>query len=201
MVKGIGIMGGTFDPIHYGHLVTAEAARVEFGLEEVVFVPTGDPPHKDYQVTPAEHRYFMTLLATLTNPCFSVSRVDIERGGKTYTVDTIRDLQTLYDEGTQFYFITGADAILEILTWKDPDQLLRSCTFIAASRPGHSLERIQDVLGELYTNHKDRIKLMQVPALAISSTDVRARVATKRPIRYLVPEMVADYIEKSGLYR
>lgn len=201
MAMRVGIMGGTFDPIHYGHLVTAEAARVELELDEVVFVPTGDPPHKTYAVTEAKHRYLMTVLATLTNPYFSVSRVDMDREGKTYTIDTIRDLRAIYGPEVELFFITGADAILEILTWKSPEDLLRTCVFVAASRPGHSLDRIQEVLGGLYTNNKDRIRLLQVPALAISSTDVRERVADGRPIRYLLPETVAYYIAKTGLYR
>ncbi|MBE3583272.1 MAG: nicotinate-nucleotide adenylyltransferase [Limnochordaceae bacterium] len=200
-VRTLGVMGGTFDPIHYGHLVTAEAVRAEYGLDQVLFVPTGQPAHKPAGgYTEAKHRYMMTILATLTNPHFEVSRVDIERPGTTYTIDTLHDLSTLYGPDTQLYFITGADAILEILAWKNPEELLRLCTFVAATRPGYDLSRLEQQLGDLYRRHKDRIKVVEVPAMAISSTDIRQRVRLGRPIRYLVPETVAYYIYKNGLY-
>lgn len=201
LVRKLGIMGGTFDPVHYGHLVTAEAVRAEFKLDQVLFVPTGQPAHKPVgAATDAKHRYTMTVLATLTNPHFEVSRVDVERPGYTYTIDTLHDLRQVYGPEVEFYFITGADAILEILTWKQPDELFRLCTFVAATRPGYDLGRLAHQLGDLYRRHADQIKVLEVPAMAISSTDIRERVRTGRPIRYLVPEAVASYIYKNGLY-
>lgn len=201
-VRRIGVMGGTFDPIHYGHLVTAEGARTEFGLDEVWFVPAGQPPHKDPStVTAAEHRYMMTVLATLSNRYFHVSRVDIDREGPSYAIDTLRALKAQCGPGCELYFITGADAILEILTWKDAALLLQEWRFIAATRPGFQLERLQSRLGDWWEQCADRITFLQVPALAISSTDIRRRVSENRSIRYLLPDVVAHYIHKNGLYR
>ena len=190
-------MGGTFDPIHHGHLVAASEVLWSLDLDEVVFVPTGEPWQKSAQrVTPAEHRYLMTVIATASHPRFTVSRVDIDRGGPTYTVDTLRDLSTLYPDADLF-FITGADAMLEILQWKDPDEVLAQAHFIAATRPGYDLARFQERAPSSHPN----ISVMDIPALAISSTDIRRRVAAGEPIRYLVPEGVQTYIEKAGLYR
>ena len=194
----LGIMGGTFDPIHYGHLVTAEEALVQFNLDRVVFMPTGVPARKTHRhVTSAEHRYLMTVIATASNPDFAVSRLEVDRPGVTYTVDTIAELRSVHGPDAEIFFITGADAVLDILTWKDSDRLADGCTFIAATRPGHDLSA--------FSSRADaarlRVELMAVPALAISSTDIRARVAERRPIRYLLPEAVAAYIEKNALYR
>lgn len=198
----IGLMGGTFDPIHYGHLVTAEGARVEFGLERVWFVPSGWPPHKSaMDVTPAEHRYLMTVLATLSNPYFEVSRLDIDRPGPSYTVDTVEQARHGLPPDAELYFITGADAILEILTWKQPERLLERCHLIAATRPGYDLERLESALGELFRRFRHRIAVVQVPGLSISSSDIRQRVRRGQPIRYLVPEPVVDYIYKHRLYQ
>ena len=197
----IGLMGGTFDPIHYGHLVTAEGARVEFGLEKVIFVPSGRPPHKPAaHVTAAEHRYLMTVLATLSNPYFDVSRIDIDRPGPSFTVDTVQEARQLWGPDAQIFFITGADAILEILTWKDPERLLSSCHVIAATRPGYDLSRLESSIGQLWARFSHRIHVVQVPAMSISSSDIRERVRRGYPIRYLVPESVADYIYKHRLY-
>ena len=197
----IGLMGGTFDPIHYGHLVTAEGARVEFGLTKVIFIPSGQPPHKPAsQVTSAEHRYLMTVLATLSNPYFEVSRIDVDRPGPSYTVDTIDEARRLLGPDAQIYFITGADAILEILSWKDPERLLSSCHVIAATRPGYDLSRLESSIGPLWRRFSHRIHVVQVPAMSISSSDIRERVRRGQPIRYLVPESVADYIYKYRLY-
>ncbi len=201
-MAAVGVMGGTFDPIHYGHLVTAEEARVQFGLDQVLFVPNRYPPHKSLDgVSDPEHRYRMTLLATATNPHFAVSRIEIDRPGPSYTIDTIRQLRQTYAAGELFY-ITGADAILQIVrgAWERAAELLTLCQFIAASRPGfpidaHDLRRF-NVTGTLLAN----IHVMEIPALAISSTDIRRRVAEGRPIRYLVPEPVEVYIHKHGLY-
>ncbi len=202
--QAIGIMGGTFDPIHYGHLVNAEGARVKFALDKVVFVPCGNPPHKKgYPVTPAEHRYQMTLLATVTNPHFTISRQEIDQPGLSYTVDTMRAFRRLYGDETELYFITGADAILEILTWKDVEELIALCNFIAATRPGYSLTGLEAIVATLReTRKKDlRVDSVEVPALMISSTDIRERVRLGQPIKYLLPETVENYIFKEGLYR
>jgi nicotinate-nucleotide adenylyltransferase len=190
--RRLGIMGGTFDPVHIGHLVCAEEARWQFGLDEVVFVPAGQPWQKR-QVTPAEDRYLLTVLATASNPHFSVSRLEIDRGGPTYTLETLRALREFHS-AADLFFITGADAVLEILTWKDPDSLLQTARFIAATRPEFDLGKLD--LGRF----GDRVSVIQIPALAISSTDIRRRVREGRPIHYLVPAEVASYIEERHLY-
>lgn len=195
----LGIMGGTFDPVHYGHLVTAEEALAQFGLDKVVFMPTGQPAAKRHrEVSPIESRYLMTVLATASNPDFDVSRLEIDRPGPTYTVDTLEELRAELGESAELFFITGADAVWEILTWKDPERFAGLATFIAATRPGYDLARfrLEAAGGDL-----PRIEFMEVPALAISSTDIRARVAGRLPIRYLLPESVAAFIGKSGLYQ
>ena len=197
MGRRLGVMGGTFDPIHHGHLVTAEEALVQFGLDEVIFVPTGQPWMKEGRdVSPAEDRYLMTVIATASNPRFTVSRIEIDRDGPTYTVDTLRALGT-ENPDAELYFITGADAMLEIFEWKDPDEVLSHAHFIAATRPGYDLARFDATASTRHPN----VSVMNVPALAISSTDIRRRVREGRPIRYLVPEGVKSYIEKAGIYR
>ena len=189
-------MGGTFDPIHYGHLVTAEEALVQFNLDRVVFMPTGLPVRKTHRtVTPAEHRYLMTVIATASNPDFEVSRLEVDRPGATYTVDTMLALRDHYGPQTELYFITGADAVWDILTWKDSDRLAGVCTFIAATRPGYDLSRFS-----AEDASRMHVEFMEVPALAISSTDIRERIAERRPVRYLLPEAVANYIAKNDLY-
>jgi nicotinate-nucleotide adenylyltransferase len=191
-------MGGTFDPIHHGHLVTAEAALWRFTLDEVMFLPTGRPWMKgDRPVSDPEDRYLMTVIATASNPRFSVSRVEIDRPGPTYTVETLQELRRQAEGDIDLFFITGADAMLEILEWKDPDEVLAQAHFIAATRPGYDLARFQERAPSSHPN----ISVMDIPALAISSTDIRRRVAAGEPIRYLVPEGVQTYIEKAGLYR
>lgn len=203
--KRIGVMGGTFDPIHHGHLVTAEEAWKQFQLDLVLFVPSGQPPHKeDRRSLDAESRYLMTVIATADNPHFQVSRMEIDRPGPSYTVDTVRELHRVYGKNTQIFFITGADAILEILTWKEPEKVLQECTFIAATRPGYDLRRLEESLPEAErVRHATdpRVLVMEIPALAISSTDIRRRVREGMPIRYLVPEGVREFIEKKGFYR
>ena len=191
-------MGGTFDPIHHGHLVTAEEAYWQFDLDEVVFVPTGRPWMKDHpEVSPAEDRYLMTVIATSANPHFVVSRIEIDREGETYTVDTLRLLQKERGGDAELFFITGADAILEIFQWKDPEDVLSLAHFIAATRPGYDIARFE---AQAPTRHP-KVSVMAIPALAISSTDIRSRVREGSPIRYLVPEGVKAYIDKAGLYR
>jgi len=189
-------MGGTFDPIHNGHLLTAEEAAVQFDLDEVVFVPTGHPWMKEQkEVSAPEHRYLMSVIATASNPRFSVSRIEVDRAGPTYTVDTLRELKGLDGDKVDLFFVTGADAMLEILQWKDPEEILALAHFIAATRPGYDLTRF-----EAEAPHPN-VSVMNIPALAISSTDIRKRVGEGRPIRYLVPEGVKSYSEKAGLYR
>ena len=198
MGRRLGVMGGTFDPIHYGHLVTAEEALWQFELDEVVFVPTGQPWMKaDRAVSPAEDRYLMTVVATASNGRFSVSRREVDRRGTTYTVDTLREIREAEGEDVDLFFITGADAMLEILHWKDPEDVLSQAHFIAATRPGYEIARFEK---EAPTSHPN-VSVMDIPALAISSSDIRRRVAEGEPIRYLVPEGVKNYIEKSHLYR
>src|SRR6188508_2122058 len=173
----MGVMGGTFDPIHYGHLVTAEEALQQFGLDGVIFVPTGRPWMKEHEVvSPAEDRYLMTVIATASNPLFRVSRMEVDRDGPTYTVDTLRGLKAELGTETDLFFVTGADAVLEIFQWKDPGELFELAHFIAATRPGY------DIAGfSAHAPHKHPgITVMNVPALAISSTDIRARIAASR---------------------
>ncbi|MGN8050039.1 nicotinate-nucleotide adenylyltransferase [Curtobacterium flaccumfaciens] len=187
----IGVMGGTFDPIHNGHLVAASEVARAFDLDEVVFVPTGQPYMKS-DVTDAEHRYLMTVVATASNPMFTVSRVDIDRPGPTYTVDTLRDLHAQRPDA-QLVFISGADAVQQIVDWKDHDGLWDLAHFVAVTRPGHALS---------ITGLPERdVSLLEVPALAISSTDCRDRVRRGFPVWYLVPDGVVQYISKHHLYR
>jgi nicotinate-nucleotide adenylyltransferase len=193
----LGVMGGTFDPIHHGHLVAASEVASRFELDEVVFVPTGQPWQKaDRQVSAAEDRYLMTVIATASNPRFTVSRVDIDRAGMTYTVDTLRDLRVERGDDVDLYFITGADALTQILTWRNVDELFERAHFVGVTRPGVELDT--SVMSDL---PQDRVTLMEVPALAISSTACRARVAEEDPIWYLVPDGIVQYIAKRGLYQ
>jgi nicotinate-nucleotide adenylyltransferase len=192
-------MGGTFDPVHFGHLVTAEEALVQFNLDKVVFMPTGRPVRKTHRhVSSAEDRYLMTVIATASNPDFEVSRLEIDRPGDTYTVDTMLQLRDIHGPRTELFFISGADAVREILTWKDAARFAELCTFIAATRPGFDVD--SGTLEPPEGAPAPRVEAMEVPALAISSSDIRARVGSRRPIRYLLPEAVAAYIEKNGLY-
>lgn len=189
----LGVMGGTFDPIHHGHLVAASEVADLFGLDEVVFVPTGQPWQKsERDVSRAEDRYLMTVIATASNPRFRVSRVDIDRGGPTFTVDTLTDLHAA-EPDAQLFFITGADALASILSWRNVDEVFRYAHFVGVTRPGYDLDG--DHLPE------GVVTLVEVPAMAISSTDCRNRIAAGRPIWYLVPDGVVQYIAKAKLYR
>ncbi|MFE2427151.1 nicotinate-nucleotide adenylyltransferase [Streptomyces sp. NPDC059373] len=191
--KRLGVMGGTFDPIHHGHLVAASEVASLFHLDEVVFVPTGQPWQKtDQKVSPAEDRYLMTVIATASNPQFSVSRSDIDRPGRTYTIDTLRDLAAQHGEADLF-FITGADALNQIFSWRDAEELFSLAHFIGVTRPGHTLADPGFPEGG--------VSLVEIPALAISSTDCRGRVAKGEPVWYLVPDGVVRYIDKRKLYR
>jgi nicotinate-nucleotide adenylyltransferase len=197
--RRLGVMGGTFDPIHNGHLVAASEVADLFDLDEVVFVPSGQPWQKDRQVSAAEDRYLMTVIATAANPRFSVSRVDIDRGGPTYTKDTLRDLHAEHPD-SELYFITGADALASILSWQDWEEMFAMARFVGVSRPGYELgrEHLGDVLEKL---PDDALTLVEIPALAISSTDCRRRAAEGRPLWYLMPDGVVQYISKRELYR
>ncbi|MFT4189791.1 MAG: nicotinate-nucleotide adenylyltransferase [Aeromicrobium sp.] len=193
--RRVGVMGGTFDPIHHGHLVAASEAQATFDLDEVVFVPTGQPWQKaGRDVSPAEHRYLMSVIATAANPRFTVSRVDIDRDGPTYTIDTLRDL-TEQRPDADLFFITGADAITAILTWRDHEKLFDLAQFVACTRPGHELDEM--TLAHLPAG---RVQILEIPALAISSTDCRERARGGEPVWYLVPDGVVQYIAKHGLY-
>ena len=192
MTKRVGIMGGTFDPIHHGHLVAASEVATLYRLEEVIFVPTGEPWQKSHrEVSPAEHRYLMAVIATASNPRFWVSRADIDRVGPTYTIDTISDIAA-QRPGAELYFITGADAMADILSWRKAEEALQMARFVGVTRPGYELSD-----AHLPT---DSIIMLDVPAMAISSSDCRARVAEGRPVWYLVPDGVVQYINKHHLY-
>ncbi|CAM3102288.1 nicotinate-nucleotide adenylyltransferase [Corynebacterium gottingense] len=192
----IGIMGGTFDPIHHGHLVAASEVADRFQLDEVVFVPTGNPWQKAGRtITAAEDRYLMTVIATASNPRFSVSRVDIDRGGPTYTMDTLRDLREQFPSA-QLYFITGADALSSIMSWRDWEHMFELAEFVGVTRPGYELS--EDMFPE---EIQRRVHLIEIPAMAISSTDCRERSGQGRPVWYLVPDGVVQYIGKNQLYQ
>lgn len=192
--RRVGVMGGTFDPIHHGHLVAASEVAHHFELDEVVFVPTGRPYQKSERVvSAAEDRYLMTVIATASNPRFSVSRVDVDRPGPTFTIDTLRDIAEIYGPDAELYFITGADALGAILGWQDADELFELAHFVGCTRPGHQLH--DPGLPE------GKVTLLEIPALAISSSECRQRVAAGEPIWYLVPDGIVQYINKRGLYR
>ncbi|WP_312008161.1 nicotinate-nucleotide adenylyltransferase [Nocardioides alcanivorans] len=193
--RRIGVMGGTFDPIHHGHLVAASEVQSWFDLDEVIFVPTGAPWQKsDRVVSPAEHRYLMTVIATASNPRFGVSRVDIDRIGPTYTIDTLRDLQTQHPDA-ELYFITGADALANIFTWRDARELFELAHFVGCTRPGYEMDpsMLTDIPPE-------QVTLVEIPALAISSTECRKRTMRGEPVWYLVPDGVVQYLAKYDLY-
>ncbi len=191
--RRIGVMGGTFDPIHHGHLVAASEVQAQFGMEQVIFVPTGQPWQKGHEeVSSAEDRYLMTVVATASNPRFSVSRADIDRGGPTYTIDTLGDLKEQYPDA-ELYFITGADALAQILSWHRVQELFELAGFIGVTRPGYALD----------VEHLPRgsVSLVEIPAMAISSTGCRQRVEEGMPVWYLVPDGIVQYITKRHLYR
>ncbi len=192
-------MGGTFDPVHYGHLRAADEAHAAFGLSEVIFVPTGRPPHKEGErVSSAEDRFMMTILATVDCPYFSVSRLEIDKTGKSYTIDTLRRLKSIPEYfDTEFYFITGLDAVLDIVSWKNPEEIMGLCKFVAVSRHGYTHSTMEDLPKEL----RSAIIPLEIPLLAISSTGLRERVRKDRSIRFLVPPSVEHFIRKNSLYK
>ena len=190
----LGVMGGTFDPIHHGHLVCASESAARFELDEVVFVPTGRPSFKHGpDVSPGEDRYLMTVIATASNPRFTVIRIDVDRPGITYTVDTLRDLRAERGPDVDLFFITGADALMQILTWRSPDELFSLAHFVGATRPGYPISNSEFPAGA--------VSLVEIPALTISSSDCRDRVRRGEPVWYLVPDGIVQYIDKRGLYR
>ena len=200
-MKRIGVFGGTFDPIHVGHLIAAECVREACGLDEVLFVPAGVPPHKEAaNVTGARHRYLMTLLATLTHPHFSVSRIDIDRSGPSFTVETLALLRKELAP-VELFFVLGSDSLADLPTWHEPDRLLGENRLIVASRPGWEMAEAQAALGPLYEKHRDRIQAVTIPGIDVSSRALRARIAAGKSVRYQVPDLVLRYIESHGLYR
>ncbi|MBS3994740.1 MAG: nicotinate-nucleotide adenylyltransferase [Alkaliphilus sp.] len=200
-LKKVGIMGGTFDPIHFGHLVIAEQIRCEYNLEKVLFVPAGIPPHKtEVKISESKHRYFMTLLATITNPYFEVSKIELDNDEVSYTINTIKKIKEIYQKDTELFFITGADAVCELDTWKNVKELLHSVNFIAATRPGLDSSVVDEKIHELEIKNNAYIRKINVPALAISSTDIREKIKKQQSIKYLLPESVEYYIYKHGLY-
>lgn len=196
------IMGGTFDPIHIGHLFAAEEVRVKLGCQKVIFIPSGNPPHKKEQVlTDSSHRYAMTLLATASNPNFEVSDIEIKRNGYTYTLDTVKKLKGYYGLDVELLFITGADALLEIETWYKVEELLKLCSFVAVTRPGYDKSKLEQKLAHLQSKYNSSLYIVDVPGLSISSTDLRSRVLQGTSIKYLVPENIENYIREHNLYR
>lgn len=199
--KKIGIMGGTFDPIHYAHLATAEFIRIKYQLDKILFIPSGNPPHKTNRtVIDKYHRYNMVLLSTMTNEKFEVSSIEIDKDEKTYTVDTLRQLNIIYPD-SELYFITGADAICDIESWRDVEENFKLATFIAATRPGISLLKAQDKIEKLREKYNANILTIYVPSLDISSTYIREQIKENNSVRYLIPENVEKYIHEKLLYK
>lgn len=199
-MKRIGVLGGTFDPIHIGHLIIAESVRERARLDEIQFVPAGLPPHKaGKRITAGEHRYMMTVLATLTHPHFRVSRTDLDREGPSYTVDTLSRIKE--EAGSaEVYFIMGSDSLARLGTWHQPQRLLAENHIIVATRPGWRLDEAKAALGPLYEAYQDRIEAVEVPQIGISSQEIRERAARGESFRYLVPDLVREYIESQGVY-
>lgn len=200
--KRIGISGGTFDPVHHGHLIAAETIREEFQLDEIIFIPVGLTPHKNIsRVTDAEHRYNMTRLAVETNPYFRVSRMEIDRQGYTYTVDTLSQLKQEYGWDVQLFFIVGADVIRDLLTWRQYEKVFQMCEFIATLRPGFEEKDFIHEIDNLKNRYGARIHIAKMPLIDISSTTIRSKVGNNKSIKYLVPEKVEQYIMEHGLYK
>jgi len=198
----IGISGGTFDPIHYGHLIIAEETRENLGLDRVIFIPAGKPPHKEAAaVSDASHRYRMVCEAVGTNPFFEVSDIEIKRPGYTYTVDTLNELKSVYGENAKLFFITGADVIRELLIWKECGKVFGMCEFVAALRPGYDKDDMADWMKYLADRFNAVIHVAEAPLIGISSTQIREKVKKGKSIKYLVPESVERYIYENGLYR
>ncbi|MCD7778287.1 MAG: nicotinate-nucleotide adenylyltransferase [Clostridiales bacterium] len=200
-MENIGIMGGTFDPIHLGHLALAETVRDELDLDKVIFVPTGEPPHKDNgNLGSGEDRFYMTVLACKDNPCFEVSRIELDREGTTYSVDTVKALKELYPVDTKFYFILGADSLMELENWREPKTLMSLCSFAAVGRPGFKGKKVESQIKKLREKYKADIVYVEGIRLEISSTDIRTKIASGKSVRYIIPESISEYIENKGLY-
>jgi nicotinate-nucleotide adenylyltransferase len=198
----LGIAGGTFDPIHIGHLIIAEIARQEFNLDKILFIPTGTPPHKmGYGVTPSYQRYEMTKAAIMDNPYFEISALEVEREGITYSIDTLKELKKIYSDKTEFFFIIGGDTLLEVRTWKDAEKVVKGCSLLVYSRPGCDKSREEAEAELLRRNMGASVYFIHGPMLDVSSTDIRQRVMTGKTIRYMVPPMVEEYIYSNSLYR
>lgn len=191
----IAIMGGTFNPIHYAHLLSAEQVRDELGYDKILFIPSARPPHKDSRdIIHPEHRYQMALLATADNPYFEVSRIELDRGGASYAIQTVKELQTFYGKGCHLTWIIGADALADFKIWKDYDELLDVCHFVATTRPNYCFDKApSDLLS--------RVQLFSIIDVDISATEIRERIRSGRSIRYLVSQPVLEYIERHQLYR
>jgi len=197
-----GVYGGTFDPIHYGHLICAQMALEEMDLDQVVFVPAGIPPHKDDQsVAPALDRYNMVVLATQDNPRFVVSRVELERPGPSYTVDTVEELRRVWGDQVDIYFIVGADVVAELPDWHEPERLFQLCQFVAVTRPGYDSVAVEESIRTVQERFHARITLLRTPGTAMSSHEIRARVRSGKSLRYLVPPAVEEYVHSHGLYQ
>lgn len=200
-MRRVGVLGGTFDPIHMGHLIVAECIRERIGLDEVLFVPAGIPPHKETMgLSSGWDRYMMTMLATATHPHFSVSRVDLDRAGPSYTVDTLAHLRQGLAP-VELFFIMGSDSLAQLLTWYRPDRLLRENRVIVAGRPGWSLASAREALGPLYEEHRQRIELVEIPGIDLASREIRAKLERGESIRYLIPDLVLSYIEANRVYK
>mgnify|MGYP000902053932 CR=1 FL=1 len=201
MKNKIGIMGGTFDPIHNGHLIIAENSRINFDLDKIIFIPTGMPAHKIKNgITSNNRRYEMVLLSINSNPYFSISPLEIKREGITYTIDTIKYLMSK-NKDTEYYFIMGSDSLYNFHKWKDYKELLKLCKFIVAKRPNQNNNKLEESIKELNNISPSAIQILESPMIDISSTDIRERISSNKAIKYLVPESVELYIEKHGLYR
>lgn len=199
--KRIGISGGTFDPIHNGHLIISEEIRERHNLDKIIFVPTGKPPHKSgYRVTMPEHRFNMVKLAIASNDSFDISRIELDREGYIYTIDTMNYLKQQYEKETDFFFITGADVVWDLPKWKDPVGLFKICDFIVATRPGYDTVKLIEEADRLKREFNARITITKTQLIDISSTSIRERVHENRTIKYLVPECVEEYIKVNGLY-
>jgi len=199
--KKIGILGGTFDPVHHGHLILADDVRQKFSLDKVVFIPSGMPPHKAVSsVTEAEHRFNMVRIAVSTNTGFEVSRIEIDRSGYTYTIDTLTQLKREYGDDTELLFIIGADVVNDLLTWKNYEMVFGMCGFIAVLRPGFDNESFVKRINWLEETYKAKIYTTDTPLIEISSTIIREKLQRGQSIKYLVPESVEAYVTENGLY-
>ncbi|MGO1527547.1 MAG: nicotinate-nucleotide adenylyltransferase [Senegalia sp. (in: firmicutes)] len=200
-IKRIGIMGGTFNPIHIGHLIIAEETRKKFNLDKVIFIPTGSPPHKDKtKLIPALDRYIMTILATIKNKYFTVSDIETNRIGTSYTIDTLKELNVIYKD-SELFFITGADSILDIENWKDTEELLNICTFIAATRPGYNLDEVNFQIDKLEKKYNKKISFLTIAPMDVSSSQIRKRIKENKTIKYMTSDSVINYIVEKEFYR